>query len=242
MTVRLEDRLADLAAALEVPPAPDVVPAVMARLAERPPPAPWRPRPTRPPVRALAVALLATVVLAGTAFAVPATREAILRVLGLGGVRIVRVHRLPPVPRHVRPLLPGTRISPARARHAADFRALEPPRPTAIYLAHDVPGGRISIAVGQLLIVEFRGRGIPYIYKLIAGGTVTRQLRVNGGPGVYISGAPHALMLTDRSGNPMPDTVRVEGNVLVWQQGEVTLRIEGARTLTQALALARSLR
>jgi hypothetical protein len=38
------------------------------------------------------------------------------------------------------------------------------------------------------------------------------------------------------------DTVHREGNVLVWQQGVVTVRIEGTRTLAQAFALARTLR
>ncbi|HLJ02658.1 MAG TPA: hypothetical protein VKT31_04415 [Solirubrobacteraceae bacterium] len=236
MTARLEERLTDLAAALELPQTPDLVPAVIARLPERPR------RPSRPPARVLVLGFATALVLAGAALAVPPSRHAILRVLGLQGVRIVRVHRLPPVPRHPRPLRLGARISPAGARHAADFRALEPPNPTAVYLAHDVPGGRISILAGQLLIVEFRGSVTPYIYKLIAGGTVTRRLRVNGAHGLYISGSPHELLLADRHGNPRMDTVRLEGNVLVWQQGAVTLRIEGARTLSQALALAHTLR
>jgi hypothetical protein len=241
MSARLEERLADLAAALELPPTPDLVPAVIAQLPERPRRGRGRLRP-RPTARAVVLAFATVLVLAGAALAVPPTRHALLRVLGLEGVRIVRVHRLPPVPRHARPLRLGTRISPAQARHAGDFRALEPPNPTAVYLAHDWPGGRISIVVGSLLIVEFRGAVPPFIYKLIAGGTVTRRLRVNGGHGLYISGAPHELLLADRHGNPLMDTVRVEGNVLVWQQGVVTLRIEGARTLAQALALAGTLR
>jgi hypothetical protein len=240
MSIRLEERLTDLAGVLEMPAVPDLVPAVMARLPDRPRPRHRAVR--RPTARALALSFAAVLVLAGAALAVPTTRHAILRVLGLEGVQIVRVHRLPPVPRHPRPLNLGVRISPARARHAADFRALEPPKATAVYLASDVPGGRISIVVGPLLLVEFRGTGIPYVYKLIAGGTVVRRLRVNGGAGVYISGSPHELLLGDRHGAPRMDTVRLEGNVLVWQQGVVTARIEGARTLAQAMALARSLR
>jgi hypothetical protein len=35
--------------------------------------------------------------------------------------------------------------------------------------------------------------------------------------------------------------VRIAGDVLVWQQGPLTLRIEGLHTLPQALALARTL-
>jgi hypothetical protein len=36
--------------------------------------------------------------------------------------------------------------------------------------------------------------------------------------------------------------VRLAGNVLIWQQGRLTIRIEGTRTLGEARALARSLR
>jgi hypothetical protein len=36
--------------------------------------------------------------------------------------------------------------------------------------------------------------------------------------------------------------VRIAGNVLLWQQGPLTLRVEGTHALSEALALARSLR
>lgn len=234
MTGDLEQRLMALGATLELPPAPDVVPAVLARL-------PARPRRRRPARRTLAVALAATLLLAGGAIAVPPTRHAILRILGLRGVRIERVPQLPPLPASTGLGL-GQRIPLARARHAADFTALLPSGSPAAYLRHDVPGGRISLLVRRVLIIEFRGTTTPFIFKVVGPGTAVKPVRVNGSPGVYLSGAPHEVLFRAQTGQVQTDRVRLAGNVLIWQQGPLTIRIEGTRTLGQARALARSLR
>jgi hypothetical protein len=120
----------------------------------------------------------------------------------------------------------GRRIPLNRARHAAGFDALLPPTPSGAYLGRDVPGGRVSMFAGRLLITEFRGVVLPYILTLIGPGSHAQLTWVNGRPGVYGSSV-HA-------GAP--------GDVLTWVQGPLTLRIEGASTLEQALALARTLR
>jgi hypothetical protein len=245
----LEQQLVALGAALDVPPAPDVVPGVLARLPARAGPSSRQPRVsrlrrvTRPPrvSRPLAVVLAAVLLLAGGAMAVPATRHAILRVLGLRGVQIERVGHLPPSPAGARLGL-GERVPLAKARHAAGFIALLPSGAAEAYVKHDVPGGRISLLIGHALIVEFRGTTPPFIFKVLGPGTTTRHLRVNGGPGLYLSGAPHQVMFQPQNGQIQVETVRLAGNVLIWQQGPVTVRIEGARTLTQALTIARSLR
>jgi hypothetical protein len=238
VTGELERQLRALGAALELPPAPDAVPAVLARLPRRR--GSWA-RPTR---RALAIALAALLLLAGAAMAVPSTRDAILRVLGLRGVRIERVTRLPsPPPDAGARLGLGAPISLGRARHAASFTAFLPPSATAAYLGHDVPGGRISLLIGNVLIIEFRGTTTPFIFKFIGPGTSVQRVRVNGGPGLYFSGALHEVLFQQQVGSaPQTDRIRLAGNVLIWQQGSVTLRIEGTRTVAQALAVARSLR
>ena len=237
MSDELEQQLLALGARLELPLAPDLVPVVLARLPDR------RHRRARPSRRMLAVALAAALAVAGTAMAVPATRHAILRVLGLRGVVIERVHRLPPLPAGaVGRLGLGQPIPFARARHAASFTALLPAQPMAAYLDHDIPGGRISLLNRRVLIIEFRGTAIPFIFKLIAPGTHVKRVRVNGGPGVYIYGAPHEVVFQESTGEVHADRIRLAGNALIWQQGSMTVRIEGTRTLQQALALARSLR
>ena len=173
--------------------------------------------------------------------AAPPSRDAILRILGLRGVRIERVPHLPPVHRGAGLAL-GQRIPLADARHAATFTALLPPGSAVAYLGHDVPGGRVSLLVGRVLIIEFRGTTTPFIVKVLGPGTGIKTVRVNGGPGVYLTGAPHEVLFRTQAGQFQTDRVRLPGNVLIWQQGRLTIRIEGTRTLGQALALARSLR
>jgi hypothetical protein len=234
---RLEQRLAALADALDLPLAPDVVPATLMRLPER------RPGRRRRVRRGVAVALCATLALAGAAFALTPARHAVLSVLGLRGVRIERVPRLPRG-------LSGTGarsdlgrpIPIDRARHAAGFTAVLPRTTGAAYLDRSVPGGRITLLAGRLLITEFRGRSIPVVFKLIGPGTRARQLRIRGGPAVYLSGAPHELITQESSGAIRSERVRRVGNVLIWQRGPVTVLVEGTRTLRQALGIARSLR
>ncbi len=235
----LEQRLVGLGTALDVPPVPDAVPAVLAGLTAR------RHRRIPPAGRVLAVALAAMLLLVGVAMAVTPSRDAILRVIGLRGVTIERVQRLPPIPPGARTgvsLELGRPISLARAGHAASFTALLPPRASGAYIGHDVPGGRISILVGRVLITEFRGTARPYIFKVMDPGTMAKLTRVNGGSGVYLSGAPHQVLFDASNGQVRGDLVRLAGNVLVWQQGRLIVRIEGTHTLAQALAIARSLR
>jgi hypothetical protein len=238
MSDKLEPRLLALGAALDVPSPPDIVPAVLVRLPAR------RRRLRRPTGRVLAIAFAATLLLVGAAMAVPPSRDAILRAIGLRGVSIKRVPHLPPVPAGAATgvrLGLGEPVTLARARHAAGFTALLPPRATAAYLARDVPGGRISVLVGRLLITEFRGTAQPFINKLIGPGTRVTATRVKGAQGLYLSGAPHEVLFQASSGDIRTDQVRLAGNVLIWQEGPLIVRIEGAHTLGQALKLARSM-
>jgi hypothetical protein len=239
MSDKLEQRLLVLGAALDVPAAPDTVPAVLARLPAR------RRRRRRPAGRVLAIAVAAMLLLVGAALAVPPSRDAILRALGLQGVSIKRVPHLPPVPAGGATgarLGLGQPITLARARHAASFAPVLPSRATAVYLAHDVPGGRISVLTGRVVITEFRGTATPFIFKLLGPDTRATPTRVNGAQGIYLSGAPHEVLFQATNGEVRTDRVRLAGNVLIWQQGALIVRIEGTHKLSDALALARSLR
>src|SRR5947208_13203898 len=79
----LERALVALGGELDFPPAPDLVPAVRARLERR--------RFGRPLVFAVALLLIAF----GIAMAVPEARSAILRFLHIGAVTVERVETLP---------------------------------------------------------------------------------------------------------------------------------------------------
>ena len=238
----IEQQLTELGAALDVPATPDLMSGVSARLAPR-----REPRRRRWPLarrRLLVTAVAVAVLLAGTAAAVPTFRHAVERVFGLDGAVVQRVPRLPPLPkRHGGALDLGRRIPVADASHAASFRALLPPRGVdAAYVAAQPPGGRITLVIGRSLVLEFRGQSDTFIEKLIGAGTRARRVRVDGGAGVYLSGAPHEVLFMNARGVVQTDTVRIEGNVLLWQQGRLVLRIEGVGSLRAALALAKQLR
>ncbi len=241
MSEALTQSLERLAASLEYPPTPDVVPAALARLPERAPRARRRTLRTVRARRSLALALAAVLLLGGAAFAITPSRHALLDVLGLRGVQIERVPHLPPGLPH-RPAGLGTRIPVASARHAADFTAVLPDHAAAAYLDRGISGGRITLLAGRLLITEFHARAFPVMYKLIAAGTHHRQLRLRGGPAVYLFGAPSELIVIDA--HRTVRTVRVQrvGNVLIWQRGPVTILIEGTRTFKEAVTAARALR
>ena len=239
----LEQQLIDLGSALEIPEAPDLVAAVRDRLPSRP--ARRLHRPTlRLRRRSVVLGIALAVLLAGTAAAIPPVRHAIERVFGINGAVVERVPKLPALPNTVGATLHlGRRIPVSDARHAASFTALLPPNGvSAAYVASDVAGGRVSLTAGRLLVTEFRGTSRPFILKLIAVGTHAIRTRVGREPAVYLEGAPHELFFLDSHGNPRTDEVRLAGNVLLWQRGPLSLRIEGARSLSDALALANSLR
>ena len=236
----LEQQLVDLGSALEIPDTPDLVAAVRDRLPSRPVRRARRPT-LRVRRRSVLLGIALAVLLAGTAAAIPSVRHAVERVFGINGAVVERVPVLPST--SGRTLHLGRRIPVSDARHAASFMALVPPSGVdAAYVANDVPGGRVSLTSGRLLITEFRGTSRPFILKMVAVGTRVVRTTVGGQPAAYLEGAPHAVFFLDADGKPRTDQVRLAGNVLLWQRGSMTLRIEGARSLSDALALARSLR
>ncbi|MGZ4187004.1 MAG: hypothetical protein ACXVUE_03650 [Solirubrobacteraceae bacterium] len=240
----LEQQLIELGSALEIPEAPDLVAAMRDRLSNHPARRRLRWPTFRGQRRTVVLGIALAVLLAGTAAAIPPVRHAIERVFGINGAVVERVPQLPPLPKTAGARLHlGRPIPVADARHAASFTALLPPSGvSAAYVANDVAGGRISLVAGRLLVIEFRGGSRPFILKMIAVGTHVIRARVGGDSAAYLEGAPHEVFFLDAHGNPRTDDVRLAGNVLLWQHGSLTLRIEGARSLRDAVAVAQSLR
>jgi hypothetical protein len=239
--IELERQLVDLGTALDVPPTPDLLALVRGRLAPRQ--APRRRLKGLRPRRPLALGVALAVLLAGTAAAVSPLRHEIERVFGLDGAVVERVRQLPPLPIKTGTLDLGRRIPVADAAHAASFRALLPPSGVeAAYVSAQPRGGRITLVIGRSLVMEFRGQSFPFVEKLIGSGTRVRRVRINGGQGIYLDQAPHEVFFTDARGSGQTDVVRLEGSVLLWQQGPLILRIERPASFARALSLARSLR
>ena len=226
-----ERELRALAAFVEFPAERDLAPAVRARLA---------PRPRRR--RAVVLVLAALVLAVAVAFAVPPARSAILRFLHLRGVRIEFVDKLPEV-RTSRPLDLGVPISLADAERTTGFRPLTSSllgRPDRVTW----DGGQLWLVYGhvRLLLSEFRATGVDrFIKKVVEPGTRIDRVVVDGEQGYFLSGATHFLYLVP-TGPIRDERVRLARNVLLWQHGPLTLRLEGDVTLGQALRIARSLR
>jgi hypothetical protein len=217
---------------------PDLAPRIRERLTAR---HAW----TRPLVVVLAVLLIAT----GVAVAVPQARSALLRWVGLSGVRIRRVDQLPETP-IARALVLGQRVSLAEARRRASYRVEIPavaPTPETVYFDDFPPGGGVSFVYGRLskprlLLTQFIGTSTPYIDKLVSPGTRVEAVQVGRAPGYWISGRPHGFAYADRRGEINEETLRLAGNTLLWQQGVFTFRLEWRMSKDEALAIARSVR
>jgi len=211
----LELELRDLAAHLDVPPAPSLVGVVLARVTRRR-------RRRRQLVFAVAIGFAALAV----AFAVPGSRASLLRFFHLQGATVALVDKLPPVTTH-RPL--GDPIPLG----TASFRLLLPSgrRPEQVYAGD----GGYWLRYPGLLLFEFEsGPGTDIIKKAVTGTTDVEYVDVEGDTGIWIGG-PHAVYLP---GGPP----RASRHALIWQHGQLTLRLEAAVGRERALAIARSVR
>jgi hypothetical protein len=266
----LERALADLAASLEFPPTPDLAAAVTARLEQAPAPAPARPRRWWPggPAgwRRLAVAGLAAVLLAAAVLvASPGTREAVARRLGLRGIGVQIGGPTPPTattaPGARLDLGLGQRVTLDEARRRVGWPVLVPSapgfqRPDAVFVDEALPvGGRVDLVYrarpglpasqftdAGLLITEFQGRPTPEFLKKVAVMGMVEEVTVDGERGYWFSGEPHFFTYVDARGDFREERTRLAGNTLIWQRGDLTLRLEGQLPREQAIRIAESMR
>lgn len=211
----LELELRELAAQLDIPPAPSFAGAVRARLARR-----------RRRRRVLGVALATGVVALAVAFAVPSSRASLLHFFHVRGATVTLVDRLPR-------LTPSTPLGTPTSLDDARFRLLLPSgrTPDEVYTGN----GGYWLRYPGLLLFEFESSGGAALVKKTTVGTAhVDYVDVGGEPGIWI-GSRHAVYLP---GGPP----RASDHALVWQHGTLTLRLEAAVGLGRALALARSVR
>ena len=225
----LDAVLRELGRDVEFPPTPDLASAVRRRIGER---RSWR--------RPAAIALAVLVIVIGAALAVPAARTALLDWLGLHGVHIVRVEQLPTVPVNG-DLDLGRPVTLVEARRRAPWLLVPAEAPDRVYFNTNLPGGKVSLLWGtptkvRLLLTEFSGQA--YIEKLIEPDANVEPVEI-GDQGVWLE-EPHVFAFRDRDGLFRASTARLAGKTLLWQHGEVTLRLEGELSKEEALRIARS--
>ncbi len=220
--MNLEQELRALPVAF--PEEPDLAPRVLARL-ERPGRRWW-----------LAPALVALAA-AGALFAIPQTRAAILDLLRIGGVEVQRVETRPRA--QVRPPALGREVSFATAQRTVDFPLLSPRAPFTAY----VDGRMVNLRWKRYVLSQWRGEQLPFAQKQLGPGSQTVGVDVRGDTGLWITGARHEFFFRDpRTGQIVPESRRLAGNVLIWEGRRITYRLEGAQTVADARAVARNLK
>ena len=195
--------------------------------------------------RPLAIALAALLLLAATAAAIPGIRNPVLDWLGLRSVRIERVPRPLPQARGAHLGL-GQRTTIDAIAKALAFRALVPTglgQPTVYYEGFP-PGGQLALVYPHgILLTEIQGQlETRFLAKFLPPGTKADRLTIQGERALWIHGSPHQYAYYDRTGALRTDSVRTAGNVLLWRRRGLLIRIEGARSKQQAVAIARSVR
>src|SRR5215211_3277726 len=235
----LEHALVELGRSIDYPPTPELAGAVRDRLPER-----QRARFGR---RYAVAAFAILAVAAGAVMAVPQTRGAVLGFFHLGGTTIERVETLPTVETQA-PLDLGRRVTLDEAERFMRWDLVRPAAlgdPDVVYVRSDLPGGVVTFVYGppsspRALVSQFEG-GLEYVEKTVGPGTRVDAGRVGRERGFWIFGRPHIVRFADRNGGFREDRVRLAGDVLLWQRGPVTVRLEADVSRRRALAVARSL-
>jgi hypothetical protein len=213
------------------------------------------------------IAILALVLLVGL-FIVPEVRASVLRFLQIGTIRIFPAEpTMTPagesifVPRPTTPIATQASSAPAileglvgettlaEARKRVDFPLRLPAYPAdlgapdRVYLQnHD----------GNALILVWLEPGEPERVRLSlyvltsdvfgkkAGMTLLEETKVHGRGAVWVRG-PYLLEIKTNDGIELLPRRLVEGNVLIWNEGQLTYRLESTLSLQDAIRVAESL-
>jgi len=231
----IEQRLRDVAASW-FPPTPSLADDVRRRLSETPDAVRSRRLPRRSVVVALALlALTGTAIAASWLDLVP-------------GVRVQHVDQLPELGFATPPF--GEETTLDEVRDTLPFQVVLPrslDEPDTLLLDRDRAGAPVLTAVyggpgsARLLITQWPATVILFD-KLLDHYTRSEYVDVRGAPGIWIDGGDHAVFYLGRTAQEDRVGGYLTGNVLVWQRGRISYRLELGGTLEDALHLAGSLR
>ncbi|HEV3473624.1 MAG TPA: hypothetical protein VG408_10580, partial [Actinomycetota bacterium] len=147
---------------------------------------------------------------------------------------------------------------------AVDFELVSPNDPVLgapdeIYLDEAAPsGGLVAFVYGSragmpagdderasIVFTQFAAPLAPLEFfgkKLASDGTIVELVEVNDNEGYWLEGEPHSFFYEVPGSGVFEERVRLVGNVLLWEQDGVTLRLEvGSLSLERALEIARTI-
>ncbi|MGW5555668.1 hypothetical protein ACWER9_00400 [Micromonospora sp. NPDC003944] len=236
----LDRELRELSAWLETPEPPDVSAAVRVRLGT--------PAPRRRRWRSLAAAALVALLVAVVPPARAAVADVVAGLLRFAGVSIA-TSSAPTQPGGSASPLPGQRtVALDEAQRAVRFPIRVPAMvgpPEQVLVADPDPAGVCRVATllydgGALRVDAFDGRlNLSFHKEVTPPGA--EWVQVDGDFGVWVDG-PHVLSYVDRAGEVREETARLAASTLIWQNADVSYRLEGHVGKADALEIARSLR
>lgn len=183
--------------------------------------------------------------------ATPAGRQAVADILEVAGIRVGwgDAASAPGAGLEL-----GEEMSLEEAADLVDHPLLHPTEiPDAVYYEeladtdaiHMVWAGEDDLpAAGDtgigLLYTQLRAGTSKLFLKSLSPDTEARPVTVRGQQGLWIEGAPHVILYEDESGL-REERARLAANVLAWEEGGVTHRIETTLGLEETLGLAGAL-
>jgi len=113
-------------------------------------------------------------------------------------------------------------------------------RPLRVTVDPAVATGLVEITYRDFTLVEVASLPgeLPPLTKLMPPGATIRNVSVGTYPALWISGTPHELTYIRPDGTFATDDVRRAGNVLLWEAGGITHRLEGLASLEGAQLIA----
>jgi hypothetical protein len=189
---------------------------------------------------ALGFAILLAV-LAGVLALSPGARSAFLEIFRIRGATVERVETLPAL--DAQRLDFGQLVGREEAERRAGFELVDLGKPDGIYIRSDRV---VSVVYGpakrpRLVLTQLRG-GIwgGFLKKVGSRGTRVEPVTVDGQPGLFVSGGEHFVMFLDENGLISDEETYLAGTVLLWNRGDLLLRLEGDLTQAEAQRLAES--
>jgi hypothetical protein len=243
----LEGALSDLATAIDWPATPALAGSVATSIrVETQPRGRWRPA-----RRAVVLGLLAALLVVGLAAAIG---------FALGGLRITFGGPPPgsPLPAAVvaeRGFGQAVRLDEAEAALGLLLVPTDPELGEADHVYFDSRTESVALAWGDrpglpadrdsglgIVVTEFRADIGPQTFeKVINSGARVEVASVSGASAYWIEGGEHYFFFRDANGQVLDASIRLVSTTLMWERDGLTVRIEGAPSLPDAVRIAESM-
>ena len=173
----------------------------------------------------------------------PGARSAFLEIFHIRGATVERVESLPDV--RAQRVDFGERVSRDEAERRVGFELLD----LGERARRDLRPARTASRPWSTAIPRTRGScsrrlaarsGTASSRRPPERGTIIDEVTVDGEPGLFVDGPEHFVMFLDENGLISDERTYLAGTVLLWNRGDLLLRLEGDLTEEEALELAES--